>query len=180
MSVPAGGGSTDAIEVALAVNPAAGVASYAVEEEIPGGWTARDVSDGGTFSNGVVRWGLFLDGDARALSYTLERSEDASGFAVLRGTASFDGNSLPVSGSSQVTPPDPSDLPRLSFSVREADGAVHLKLTGAAGQLCALQSSEDLSHWTGLEMLFLPDGKLDYVDTAGGRSQHRYYRLLIQ
>ena len=54
-----------------------------------------------------------------------------------------------------------------------------LKLSGAAGQVCVLESSSDLESWELVSELFLPDGELEFVDTEQQQNSQRYYRLRV-
>src|SRR5438876_816022 len=53
--------------VKIVVSPKTGVEAYAVEEHLPAGWTASDVSDAGQYDAAAetIRWGIFLDDQSR-------------------------------------------------------------------------------------------------------------------
>ncbi len=88
--------------VTVSVSPADTVTFYAVEEEIPPGLTVS-VSDPGFFVEGSrkVKFGPFVDHEARTLSYTITPA--VSGDFTLKGTASFDGIDLTISGNDTAT-----------------------------------------------------------------------------
>jgi hypothetical protein len=166
------------MQVTIHVQPAPGVAACAMEEQIPDGWSVSDVSDGGSVTNGVIRWGLFLDNAERSLTYKLVPPSTVTSIGIIEGTASFDGVVIPTGGPNNAASINTS-VP-LSLSVaRSANGAVQLHLSGPAGQPCVLDASSDLIQWTPVEQLFLPDGQLDFEDSAAAGS-YRYYRLRIQ
>ncbi len=100
--------------VTIAVSPGAGVVSYAVEDLPPGGWGVSDVSDGGVFdaATGKVKFGLFLDGLARTLTYVVTPPASASGLFTFAGVASFDGHSEAITGTLTSGPCEthPADL----------------------------------------------------------------------
>lgn len=113
--------------VSLTVRPEAGVLAYAVEEIPPIGWSIDKITEGGTLDprSGEIRWGPFFDDSERNLSYDVIPA--AGGSAAFRGTASFDGLSVVVSGDANcvpVTPPLPIILnaPQ-GQSVLEGNGA---------------------------------------------------------
>jgi hypothetical protein len=178
LAVPSGGAESGSIQITLQIQPAPVVAGCAVEEQIPIGWTVRDASEGGVSTNGVLRWGVFFDGAPHPLTYTLQGPENFT-VATLRGTASFDGVVIPISGLAQVASGGTSALPRIASVEQASGGSVHLHLAGQAGHICALEASDDLITWTALDDLFLPDGNLDYID-ANALPQHRFYRLRIE
>jgi hypothetical protein len=65
-----------AFEVTVRVEPAVDVEVWAVEESAPEGWTVSGISDGGITdplsSSPRIKWGPFLDANARTLRYTLQ------------------------------------------------------------------------------------------------------------
>jgi len=71
------------------------VKCYAVSEVIPAGLTPAQISDNGVFSTGTrtVRWGPFLDAQARTVSYHLSGT---GGTYTLNGAGSFDGFGTPT------------------------------------------------------------------------------------
>lgn len=166
--------------VTITVDPAG--SAFALEETVPQGWIVTDVSDDGTHEpgSGAIRWGLFMDGAARELRYTLAAPEGVTSVAELQGNVSFDGDEEPVGGASRLIAVEGSALLRLPHCERRADGAIQLKLTGAAGQVCLLESSSDLNAWTLVDEVFLPDGELDLVDDGAVGSPVRFYRLRVR
>ncbi|HUS37097.1 MAG TPA: Ig-like domain-containing protein, partial [Verrucomicrobiae bacterium] len=112
--------------IQLKIAPPAGTAAYAVEEKVPAGWSVGNVSNEGTFdsASGVIRWGMFLDGTARTLSYTLTPPPVVSAIAKLDGRVSFDGAVQEVYGSSGVTSSGDTSLPTLTKCEADASGKV--------------------------------------------------------
>jgi hypothetical protein len=86
--------------VTLTVTPDSDVQTWAVEETVPAGWRVSAVSADGFWDEkaGVVRWGPFFDEKPQVLCYTVTPAAGASGPQDLRGTASFDGEDLAVTG----------------------------------------------------------------------------------
>ena len=86
--------------VTLAVAPVGDVQTWALEEAVPAGWHVSAVSADGYWDEkaGVVQWGPFFDETPQTLRYTLTAPAGASGPQELRGTASFDGVDVAVTG----------------------------------------------------------------------------------
>ena len=86
--------------VMLTVTPNGDVQAWAVEETVPAGWRVTAVSADGHWDEkaGVVRWGPFFDEAAQTLRYTLTPPAGAFDTKTLRGTASFDGEDIAVTG----------------------------------------------------------------------------------
>lgn len=89
--------------VTLAVG---GVAVYAVQDRIPNGWTASEISDDGIYDPGTrtVKWGPFFDGAARQLVYSVSSPSNAAGVAIFEGSGDFSGLQVPITGRRQVMP----------------------------------------------------------------------------
>ena len=159
-----------------------GVSAYALEEHVPAGWIITNISDEGVFdaAAGVVRWGLFLDGNARTLRYSLSAPAGITTIADLRGEVSFDGDAEVIAGAARVVAAEPSATLGLARCERDADGKIQLTLVGPASQICALEVSTDLQNWTMLEEVFLPDGELSFAGDSTAGAQQRFYRLRVR
>lgn len=166
--------------VTIDVQPGAGISAYNVEERVPSGWLVIDLSNDGIFDSemGMVRWGPFLDNDARSLSYRLVPPNYLAAAAQLLGEAAFDGETVTLTGATLVTTGTAAAQLRFLSTEHRADGTVILRLSGAAGQVCTIESSADLVEWTPLADVFLSQGELDYIDQA--QNSQRYYRLNVQ
>jgi hypothetical protein len=88
------------LTVTLTVTPNGDVQTWALEETVPAGWQVSAVSADGYWDEkaGVVRWGPFFDEAPQTLRYTVTPPTGASGPQDLRGTASFDGVDVAVTG----------------------------------------------------------------------------------
>jgi hypothetical protein len=88
------------------VTAAANVSVYAVEDILPSGWIATNISDDGNFdsSTGAVQWGPFFDGLSRALTYTVEPPASAATSVTFTGTGDFGGTDVSITGQRQITP----------------------------------------------------------------------------
>ena len=83
--------------IQISVQPGAVVKCYALSEVIPAGLTPDQISGSGVFSAGTrtIRWGPFLDAQARTVSYQLSGPD---GTYTLSGAGSFDGFSVGTPG----------------------------------------------------------------------------------
>lgn len=171
-----------AFEVTIAVQPPSGSSASAVEERVPAGWIPANISHEGTFDaeGSVIRWGVFLDGTARTLRYSLTPPAGVTSAAQFHGDVSFDGGQERIAGSERVFAADASVAFGLTHCERRGDGSIQLKLSGASGQLCVLEVSADLQAWTVISEIFLPDGELTFVEDEAGGGSRRFYRLRVR
>ncbi|MCI0536032.1 MAG: putative Ig domain-containing protein [Verrucomicrobiales bacterium] len=90
--------------VTILVRPDANVAVYALEEQVPSGFTPEQMSHLGQFDplSGKIRWGPFFDGNDRTLSYQVTASSDAVGSRRFEGQGGFNGSAVPVEGDQDV------------------------------------------------------------------------------
>lgn len=86
----------------VATGPGVSVQSF--EEALPAGWKASQISHEGAFdaANRKVKWGPFLDGQSRVLTYQLTPANDAGGPAQIRGVGSFNGDEVAIGGTSSI------------------------------------------------------------------------------
>jgi hypothetical protein len=87
------------------VSPANFIGVYALEEHVPAGWSASEISDGGAYDsrNGLVKWGPFFDATVRTLTCRLTSPLSATGSIAFTGHASFDGLDVNVTGDGSLT-----------------------------------------------------------------------------
>lgn len=92
--------------VTLTASPVPGVETYAVEEQVPDGWTVGAMSDGGAYDsiNRKLKWGPFLDRNIRPLTYTVTPSISAAGTNTFSGDGWFNGEDSPSAGASKIGP----------------------------------------------------------------------------
>ncbi len=90
--------------VTLIASPVPGVVTYAVEEDVPAGWTVGSVSDGGAFDaiNRKIKWGPFLDRDLRPLTYALTPDPAAAGARTFSGQGWFNAEASAVGGATTL------------------------------------------------------------------------------
>ncbi len=66
------------------INPSDGAASLSVSENVPEGWTASNISDGGSESGGVISWSVSAPAGASSLTYSI--SSGPGGELTFSGT----------------------------------------------------------------------------------------------
>jgi uncharacterized delta-60 repeat protein len=99
--------------VQLIATPPAGTSVYAVEDTPPTNWPAVNISHGGVFDGGKVKFGPFYDAQPRTLSYGVVMPPcwpPCPGYFT--GTASADGVATPIVGDDRIVIPypHPADL----------------------------------------------------------------------
>jgi len=102
--------------VSIAVTPTDGTSAYAIEETLPPGLVPENISDNGVWNEDAffIRWGAFMDGNPRTLTYELTGPDAVYSIA---GTGSFDGRDQEISGTGQVSIdciPEQAAIPVLS------------------------------------------------------------------
>lgn len=135
--------------VDLAVTPATNVLAFAVEETIPAGWAATDISDTGvtTTPQNTIRWGVFFDSTPRHLTYRVySLSGNPTAAVPLFGIGSFDGSDIAIGGVTSIT--DPSGKITLSISALAGASTASLTVRGLPGQSISILSSTNLVDWT--------------------------------
>jgi hypothetical protein len=154
------------IDVQVAVVPGPGVSVFAVEEQIPEGWTFNGANAEAKFdaARRQIRWGPFYRGEAVMLRYQLVPPADVASLGELAGRASFDGRDQAVSGIARLLAGDAASA--VAFGdVRAKAGGLRLQVRGQPGQLCQIEVSTDLIRWLPLQTVFvLEDGKVEIAD----------------
>jgi hypothetical protein len=166
--------------------PATNTSAYAVQDTLPSGWTATNINDDGTFAaaDGMVQWGPFFDNQARALSYTAVPPALAFGVATFTGTASFDSNTVAITGQRQTVPA--SELPQtaavLLVHATAANGQFQFDFTNNTGLGATLYATTNLSlplsQWQTLGApQALGGGVYRFTDATATNHPQRFYRL---
>jgi hypothetical protein len=168
-------GESRTIEVEVA--PAADVSSYAVEDEIPSGWTVGTISDGGEFDavSGRVKWGPFFDSSPKVLSYEAIAPATGKLEVAFSGTASFDGTNVSILGQRQARASS-----RLRGLTRAADGKIEIEVSGHVGAKVTVEGSSDLKTWVAVGVINQPGGAITFKDTAAGIQELRFYRVVVE
>ena len=84
-------------EISIIVSPSADIITYAIYEELPEGILPVNITEGGRWDAEMrrIRWGTFLDRNARHLSYEIVGK---IGSYPISGQASFDGSNQSIPG----------------------------------------------------------------------------------
>jgi hypothetical protein len=171
------------VTVRIPITPPAGAAAYAVEEKAPEGWQVAELSDEGHYDakSRCLRWGLFLDGQPRVLTYQVTPPANVTVLGVFHGRASFDGIEHALGGAEKVAASDLASAVRFTHIQRGQDGRVQVKLTGRSTQPFVVEVSTDLVHWAELDPLFLSGEETDYEDAGSTPADgQRYYRARVR
>lgn len=161
------------VRVTIRLLPAPGTHAVAVEEVLPDGAVAGEISSGGiwTAASRTLRWGPFFAGEVPTLSYLL------SGPGEPRGRASFDGQNLPLHA--ETAPPESGG--RLVGIDALADGSHQLSLESAAllqGTEFELQVSTDLKTWQSLGTFTSTQAAAFARDVIAVNEGARFYRAV--
>ncbi len=162
--------------VRVRVRPALGITVYAIEDQVPAGWSAANVSDGGVFDavRGSVRFGPYFDAKERDLTYDVSPITTVHGAARFDGVVSFDGASAVISGEHHAMLSIPGGLFR-----RVADGQFELKLAGPPEARYAIRVSPNLRDWSTLTTVTDNDGRLIFTDPDATGTERFYWPALI-
>lgn len=94
-------------QVTIAVDPTSLTGAWALEEQLPLGVQVEGITEGGSYDSGqgVLRWGPFFSSSSAILNYEIV---NPVGDHTVRGTASFDGVGVAVTGPQLVRVPAPN------------------------------------------------------------------------
>lgn len=164
----------EVIQVAIAVSPNAASLAYAVEETLPSGWSASELSDGGELDtvSGTLRWGPFLDNRSRTLRYAAAPPADAAGDASFGGAVSLNGRSVGTAGPSTVRASC-----RLSVEREAATGTSVVRVHGQSGIRFTVWVSHDLRTWVPLSLTVANGQALEYGPGAFAPSTPTFFRV---
>lgn len=97
-----------AITLTNRVAPLASVGLTSLTEAVPPDWTVGIISDGGSYqpAQRVIRW-LWFDNLVRTVRFELIAPSNAAGPVSFSGTAAFDGELVPVTGLTNLSPAPP-------------------------------------------------------------------------
>jgi hypothetical protein len=142
--------------------PLAQVSLYTLTETVPTGWTVGTITEGGSYDAAKhwVRW-LFMDNQVRVVTYQLTAPANVSGPVFLSGTASFDGEAVPITGLSVLPlelPPSGALVRTLPASYR-AGATVNVRLRATPDEAVLLYGVEEAIP-TGWTVLSLGGGSL--------------------
>ncbi len=162
-------------KVALVVKPTPAAAGYAVEEKIPDGWEPLEINENGSLDtvNQMIKWGPFLDAKPRTLAYQLMPPKAAKGPMTFQGTASIDGQSIPIDSVAHAS----SKIGQLRL---QADGGVEVPVAGVLGAKYNIEASNDLGQtWEPVTSVINENGSITASDPNRQRPSVRIYRAVL-
>jgi len=180
-SMPTNYFSNVTFTVSISVTPASPCSAYAVEDRPPEGWVVTNVNNGGFYCPILkkVKWGLFLDNQARTLTYQITPTTNLVNAVGFSGVASFDGINVPITGrrySYMITGAVPPA--KLQSIITSPSGDRIITFQGQPGVVYRLEGSVNLTDWTTMDQLLNNDGVLYYTDPASTNFDNRFYRAI--
>ncbi len=166
----------DPLGLSIRVSPGRQTAAYAVEEAVPAGWIVSAISDDGLWdsAHGKVKWGPFLDGNARLLSYTIASPRLGAGAVTFSGLASFDGIDLGLAGPATLR-----EGCRLTVVSCSPSSSTKLALAGRIGGHFQIEGSTDLRTWGIVTTITNPGGEVEFSLPEVSEAPHRFYRARL-
>ena len=166
--------------------PPTNTSVYAVEDAIPAGWTATNISDDGVFDplNHKVKWGPYFDGTPRTLTYAVLPPLITPGLARFSGQGWFDTNAVTITGQRQSlqigTPAIPA--PTITSLTAQEGGHFVLSFAGVCGASYTVLATTNLAwpmtNWTVLgSALETTGGQFGFTDTPTTNRPVRFYRV---
>jgi uncharacterized delta-60 repeat protein len=165
----------ETVVVTIHVVPPADMSAWALEDVVPEGWSAANVSHQGEVDavHGMLKWGPFTDDQARELSYELISPAGADSEVTFAGSVSFDGLSAVVNGVQETSP----TCRIVSFETMP-DGRLSFDIRGLESSSFGIESSVDLLNWSPLETVTSIDGRIEFSDPESAAGK-RFYRLRL-
>ncbi len=166
--------------VELLIRPPEGTVATAVEEVLPVGWRAVEISDAGAYDSAsrTIRWGLLEGDQTRTLTYRAVPPGDAACTGAFAGQVSFDGAESAIVGASAAGATDETTALRIVSSRKEKGGKPRLTIEAPAQQVFVVEGSSDLQTWTEISAHLFTGDEVEIDDPkAGPGAAQRYYRL---
>jgi hypothetical protein len=168
--------------ISLVVVPPAGTPGYMVEEILPAGFSANNISADGTWdaTNHVIIWGPFWDGLPRNLTYTLVPPLGFSGTATLTGQALLFGATATTGGDNTIHVGPPPMQPSLAL-IKFAPGLFGMSITGEVGRTYRVEACDNLSSgtWTPLITVIVTQSPFTIIDPGSLTKSMRFYRVTV-
>ncbi|MBM3881249.1 MAG: hypothetical protein FJ387_16250 [Verrucomicrobia bacterium] len=164
--------------VTVRVFPAEVTRAFAVEEQLPPGTLADEISDEGRLDldRRAIRWGPFHEAHARVLTYRLTATESPTPRSFA-GLASFDGYDFRIA--SRDEPKAGDTRPQIVRLWPLADGSLQLTVVGElATPGYDVEVSTDLLHWTKTGECQPGNFSFVFADAAASGAGHRFYRVV--
>ena len=119
------------MSVRIEVNPPEQATAYVLEDQPPPGWTVDTIDSGGIYDtlNRKIKW-IFLDNQARSLSYQVTPPQNAQGTVTFSGLVSFAGaEDQAIEGDLSLTTAATTGPPQISIAI-DASGNIALTFEG--------------------------------------------------
>jgi hypothetical protein len=157
------------------VAPTTGVSAYAVEDQVPAGWSVSNLNFVGEFDavNNQIKWGPFFDDVPRQLTCQITPGIQAAGLFSFSGVGSFDGANILISGNRQT-----QDSCRLVLARPAPGGRPQLELHGRIGGEYLVEVSTNLLSWTPLLMVTNSSATVRFTDDSPVLSPQQFYRAV--
>jgi hypothetical protein len=169
-------------EIVITVQPAAGVAVCAVEDELPEGWEVvlPAISEGAIYdpARRKVKWGPFLGAEPRRLTYQAIPPPLPDPVAQFGGGAAFDGSVGALAGRRQTFLAGAE--PRLVFkSVSfSPDSGAAITASGATNEAYVVEVSPNLADWERWLTFTNTAAAVQLLDVTATNINQRFYRAL--
>jgi len=104
-TAPVAGATNGALNMTITVTPAASVGVFLMEEQLPPGWTATNISNGGflDLNFNKLKWGPLFSSAPTVYSYTAVPPAGATGIHAFNGLAGFDGAIINIAGQAEFS-----------------------------------------------------------------------------
>jgi hypothetical protein len=110
------------LTAAIVTKPPPGTSAYSIEELPPSGWSIDSVGGGGVFDSvsGKVKWGPYLDGRSRRLTYRATPPASSTRVKGFAGIVSVNGVTVPICGPTELARllTHPADLAPADYALR--------------------------------------------------------------
>jgi hypothetical protein len=170
------------IWVTIAVAVPTNAMVYALEDQIPLGWTATNLSPNGHFdsANRKVKWGPFFDASERIVSYQVIPPMGATGTVMFVGVLFYNGDGALIAGDRQLAFDDTPTRFLTSWSSFSRTNGFMLTLNGPPGATYIIETSTNLASWHPLATNSLVDGLWHFIDATATNGLTRFYRARMQ
>jgi hypothetical protein len=174
------------LSITNVATPASNTSVYAVEDAIPAGWTATNISDGGVYDalNRKVKWGPFFDDTLRMLTYDVVSPLITPGLARFTGQGWFDTNAVMITGQRQSLQIGTPIIPAASIANLQAlgNGSYRLSFPGINGApytvLASTNAALPMTSWTELGAATeTAASQFGFTDSVATNSSQRFYRV---
>jgi Immunoglobulin domain/Right handed beta helix region len=171
-------------QVRITASPPPGTIAYALEDQVPAGWTVSNINEDGAFDSvaAKVKWGPFFDALPRTLTYRVTAPKECPGTARFHGTASFDGMDVTVTGRRTILVSSSAEgggqLIITSPRYSGPENRFSVSVPTAKGTTYTLESRDslDTGEWQPVQSVAGTGGVVVLSDTSASKTC-RFYRV---